>query len=324
MYSALVSRFVHAKGVRIHYLETGHAREGAPALLMVHGWAGSAADWERLLHVFPPDLRAIAIDLPGCGLSDKPDAVYDMACFTDALRSFCEALGLPRVILAGHSMGGQIAVHYTARFPDMVEKLILIDPYGLKGEEGARGFLARLGPVVNLAFHLNSRLFIERAIRKNVLYDPPAELVRSAVEATAQSILGPSGARAIARITKRIIGREHVEALLPGISQETLVIWGEHDRVLSPASADAFASFLRRVTLRTVAGPVTCRCSNRRGPSPDSLLSSSRISGPRNERIAARVSSFGRSVSTVSAGCDTGSNRAFTSKYSPFPRSPAG
>jgi len=253
-YSALVTRFVHVKGLRIHFLESGSTEEGSPVLLMVHGWAGSAADWERLLPLLPPHFRAIAVDLPGCGLSDKPDAAYDMPWFTDALRAFCEALGLPRLILAGHSMGGQIAVHFTARFPDMVEKLVLVDPYGLKGEEGARSFLARLGPFVNLAFLLNSRFFIERAIRANVLHDPPAELVRSAVEATAGSILGRSGARAIARITKRIIGHEHVDALLPGISQETLVIWGEQDRVLSLRHAEVYVSLLRRATFCRVPG----------------------------------------------------------------------
>jgi pimeloyl-ACP methyl ester carboxylesterase len=245
---------VHVKGVRIHFLESGNAREDSPVLLMVHGWAGSAADWERLLSFLPSGLRAIAVDLPGCGLSDKPDAAYDMSCFLDALRSFCEALGVSRMTLAGHSMGGQIAVHFTSRFPDMVEKLILIDPYGLKGEEGARLLLARLGPVVNLAFLLNSRFFIERAMRANVLHDPPPDLVRAAVEATAASVLGRASARAIARITKRIIDREYVEALLPGVSQETLLIWGGEDRLLSPRWADSYLSLLRRATLRLVAG----------------------------------------------------------------------
>jgi pimeloyl-ACP methyl ester carboxylesterase len=245
---------VSIDGVKIHYRESGGARDDSPVLLLVHGWAGSAADWERLLRVLPSRLRAIAVDLPGCGLSDKPDAAYDMPCFLDALRSFCAALSLSRVVLAGHSMGGLIAVHFTARFPDMVEKLILIDPYGLKGEEGGLRFLARLGPVVNLAFLLNTRLFIEWAMRAHVLHEPAPELLERAVESTAVSILGREGARALARMTKSVIGREHVEALLPTVSQETLLIWGEQDRLLPPRWADAFASRLRRAEVRRIAG----------------------------------------------------------------------
>lgn len=249
-----MSRWLHVKGVRIHFLEAGDAREDSPVLLMVHGWAGSAADWERLQRALPSRLRSIAVDLPGCGQSDKPDSAYDVPFFLDALRSFCAALGLSRVVLAGHSMGGQLAVHFTSRYPDMVEKLILIDPYGLKGEEGGLRPLAHLGPVVNLAFLLNTRLFIEWAIRANVLHDPSPELVRTAVEATAVSMLGREAARAIARITKRVIGGAHVEALLPGVSQETLLIWGELDRLLPPRWAEAFASRLRRASLHRIAG----------------------------------------------------------------------
>jgi 2-hydroxymuconate-semialdehyde hydrolase len=249
-----VSRWIDVKGTRIHFLESGGAGEDSPVLLMVHGWAGSAVDWGRLLPFLPPHLRAIALDLPGCGLSDKPDEVFDMQFFLDALHSFCGALGISSMVLAGHSMGGQIAVHFTSRFPGMVEKLILVDPYGLQGEEGGRRTLARLGPVVNLAFLLNTRLFITWAMRANVLHNPPPDLLRIAVEATAASILGRESVRAISRITKRIIGRENVEPLLPGISQETLLIWGDEDRLLPPRWADAFAARLRRVSLHRVPG----------------------------------------------------------------------
>jgi pimeloyl-ACP methyl ester carboxylesterase len=243
---------VSVNGIRIHCIETGGSGVG-PLLLMVHGWAGSAADWDPLLRALPARIRAIAVDLPGCGLSDKPDAAYDMPWFLDVLHGLCAAFEARQIMLAGHSMGGQIAVHFVSRYPDIVEKLILIDPYGLKGQEGRRQPLARLGPVVNLAFLLNTRKFIEWAMRANVLHNPPPELLRTAVDSTAVSILGRDGARAIARITKRVIGRAYVDALLPGIFQETLVLWGDHDRLLPPHWAHAFASRLPRASLRMVA-----------------------------------------------------------------------
>lgn len=252
VHSAIVSRFVTVNGVRIHCNESGGRGDGPP-LLMIHGWAGSAADWDPLLRALPDGMGALALDLPGCGLSDKPDAAYDMPWFLEILHGLCAAVGAPRVVLTGHSMGGQIAVHFASRYPDMVEKLILIDPYGLKGEEGGLRPLARMGPVVDLAFKLNSRQFIKWAMRANVLHNPPPESLRTAVDATAVSILGREGARAIARITKRVIGRAHVDALLPGIFQETLVIWGDHDRLLSPLWAHSFASRLPRASVRMVA-----------------------------------------------------------------------
>ncbi len=240
--------------MRIHCREAGAAGGEETPLLMIHGWTGAAADWGPLLAALPATVRAIAPDLPGCGLSDKPDAPYDMPWFMTFLRDFCQAIRAPVVILAGHSMGGQLAVHYAAHHPAKVDRLVLIDPYGLRGEEGRLKPLARLGPLVNAAFTLNRRSFIERAIRANVLHDQSPDLVRAAVDSTAASILGREGARANARITRRLIGREHVDALLPGISQRTLVLWSEQDKLLPPSWAQAFAALLPRVIVHKVSG----------------------------------------------------------------------
>jgi pimeloyl-ACP methyl ester carboxylesterase len=253
VHSFVVPRIVMVNGIRVSCVETGSPGAGVP-LLMVHGWAGAAADWEPLQRALPAGIHSIAVDLPGCGYSEKPDAVYDIPWFLEILHELSAALDVPRIVLAGHSMGGQVAVHFASRYPGLVEKLILIDPYGLKGQEGRREPLARLGPVVNLAFLLNTRKFIEWTMRSRVLYKPSPESLRTAVDSTAVSILGRDGARAIARITRRVIGHAHVDALLPGIFQQTLVLWGDHDRLLPPRWAEAFVSRMPRATLRVVAG----------------------------------------------------------------------
>ncbi|HET6451705.1 MAG TPA: alpha/beta hydrolase [Spirochaetia bacterium] len=246
--------WVDVNGMRIHCLEAGTAEEGQTPLVLVHGWTGSAADWEPLLAALPPGIRAVAPDFPGCGLSDKPEAPYDMSWFLDFLRAFCVAIGASTLVPVGHSMGGQVAVHFTAHYPAMVEKLVLIDPFGLRAEETRLSPLARIGPLVNAAFALNRRAFIERAVRANVLHNPSPELVKAAVDSTAASILDRDGARANARITRQVIGRSHVDALLPGISQATLVIWGKEDRLLPPRWAEPFTSLLPRVSLELVPG----------------------------------------------------------------------
>ena len=108
--------------------------------------------------------------------------------------------------------------------------------------------------MVRLAFLLNRRVFIERAIRLNVLYRRDPDLVRAATDSTASSILGREGARALARVTGRVVGRLHVDGLLPTLPQPTLLIWGENDRLLAPGWARAFSARLRRVTVKTVPG----------------------------------------------------------------------
>lgn len=243
--------WVTVNGMRVHYLEVGAGTDGPP-LVMVHGWAGAAADWAPLLRALPPGIRAIAVDLPGSGRSDKPDAPYDLPWFMDFLRSFCRELGFSTIDLAGHSLGGLLVVHFAARFPSMVGELVLIDPYGLEGQRGKWERLAHVRPLVRLAFSLNRRSFIERAMRRNVLHRPGPEVVQAATDSTASSILGREGARALARVTHRVIGREHVNGLLPGLSQPTLLVWGENDQLLPPRWAATFTSLLPRVTLQTI------------------------------------------------------------------------
>ncbi len=245
----LLERWDIVDGTRIRSLESAGTQPEATAVLMVHGWAGSADDFRPLFAQLPSTVRAIAVDLPGCGQSEKPDAVYDLPYFVTFLKAFCDTRGLQRFVLLGHSMGGQFAVHFTSQWPEMVQRLVLIAPYGLKGEEGIWLPLAGWGSFVDLGFRLNNKLFIEWTIRANVLYRAPPAIVHAAVESTARSILGPEGARAIARITRNVIGHDYVEGLLPSIGQQTLIIWGDHDKVLAPSWASTFVTQIPRARL---------------------------------------------------------------------------
>jgi pimeloyl-ACP methyl ester carboxylesterase len=248
-----LERWLLVNGVRIHFREAVPAPgTTGPTLLMVHGWTGAADDFRHLFDLLPKGWRAIAVDLPGCGMSEKPDAVYDLPYFVDFLRAFVDALGLEKLVLVGHSMGGQFAVHFATRWPGSVEKLVLIAPDGLKGEEGVWLALARWESVVDFAFRLNNRLFIEWAVRANLFFRPTTVMVREAVD-SASSILGPEGSRAIARITRRVIGHDPVDELLPQVRQETLVLWGDHDKVLEPKWAARFLDLLPRARLVWIA-----------------------------------------------------------------------
>jgi abhydrolase domain-containing protein 6 len=242
-------RWVDVDGMKIHCLDSDAspepaARPGSRVLLMLHGWSGSAEDFHPLFGFLAPDVRAIAVDLPGSGFSAKPDASYDLEFFLSFLQSLCRALGLTRLVLIGHSMGGQFAAHFVSRWPALVERLILIAPYGLNGQEGFWLTLARWGALVDFAFRLNTRLFIRWTLRVRVLYKPTAERLTAALDSTARSILGRESSRAIARTTRGVIGHGYVEGLLPRIRHETFVIWGDRDRVLAPRWAERFLALL--------------------------------------------------------------------------------
>ena len=122
--------FVTVKGASTRYVEDG-ARNGGVPLLAVHGYNGSCDYWyPYFLPLVAEERRVIALDLPGCGWSDKLTR-HDTETYTEFLAEFLDALGIERVDLMGHSMGGMLSLAMAARYPERVRKLVLIDSAGL-------------------------------------------------------------------------------------------------------------------------------------------------------------------------------------------------
>lgn len=109
-------------GLRMHYVVDGHG----PAVLLVHGLGGFAESWRHNIGYLGRQATVYAIDLPGFGRSGKPRATYGLAFHAQALRGFVEAMGLPRVTLIGHSLGGAAAVAYAIAHAADVERLALL------------------------------------------------------------------------------------------------------------------------------------------------------------------------------------------------------
>ena len=111
-------------GVRITHTELGDG----PAVLLVHGWPTSSFLWREVMKPIARTHRAIAIDLPGFGGSDKPpDATYDFAFFEAAIDAKLAELGVEETAVAGHDIGGPIALHWALGNQERVTKLALLN-----------------------------------------------------------------------------------------------------------------------------------------------------------------------------------------------------
>src|SRR5215470_6980900 len=97
--------FATIDGHRVAYRAAGR---GGPALVFVHGWACDMTSWKYQVPAFAKTHRVIAIDLPGHGLSDKPDIAYSMDLFARAVDAVLAADGVRRAVLVGHSMGTMV------------------------------------------------------------------------------------------------------------------------------------------------------------------------------------------------------------------------
>lgn len=113
----------------VAYMDTG---VGDQTILFIHGLANYSAGWKYNIETLSKHYRCIAIDLPGNGMSENVPGPYSITFFAHCITDFIGRLGLTNVILAGHSMGGQIAIRALADTPGCAERLILCAPAGFE------------------------------------------------------------------------------------------------------------------------------------------------------------------------------------------------
>ena len=120
------SNYLTIDGIRIHYVEQG---QGDP-VLMVHGQPTWSYLWRNIMPVIATNHRAIAIDLMGFGLSDKPaHRGYSFAEHTAILRAFIETLELKNLTLVLHDWGGPIGLKYAVYHQENINRLVLMNTF---------------------------------------------------------------------------------------------------------------------------------------------------------------------------------------------------
>jgi sigma-B regulation protein RsbQ len=103
------------------------AGRGEPALIFVHGWCCNRGHWSEQMKAFAPDHRVVAIDLGGHGASGRTRESWRMQDYPRDVEAVVRHLGLERVLLVGHSMGGPVCLMAAARMPDRVVGVIGVD-----------------------------------------------------------------------------------------------------------------------------------------------------------------------------------------------------
>lgn len=130
---AAESRFTTLDGARIHYVNYG---KGNDALVLVHGWTSNLEFWNAQMSELAKRNRLIAIDLPGHGLSDKPQITYNMDLFARAVDAVLRDAKVKRAVLVGHSMGTPVIRQFYRKYPEKTLALVIVDgalrPFGNK------------------------------------------------------------------------------------------------------------------------------------------------------------------------------------------------
>lgn len=130
-----MSHYVENEGVKIHYVSKG---EG-PLIAFIHGWPDFWFSWKSQMDTLSESYRCVALDTRGYNLSDKPEdpAAYDISKLVGDVAAVVRDCGVDKATIVGHDWGGAIAWRFAMQYPEMTNRLIILNlphPKGLLRE----------------------------------------------------------------------------------------------------------------------------------------------------------------------------------------------
>ena len=230
------SRFIELDGMQVHYRDVG---EG-PVLLCIHGIFSSLHNWLDWTEILSDKYRVISLDMPNFGITGPHPAGVKKHLYSDFLNNFTEALNIDQCFIAGNSLGGWMSYEFAYRYPDKVEKLILIDSAGFLFVPP----LALIGMGIPFAGWSLNQTPLPRSLFSRLVagtYGRPERLKDIVIDRYFDMMRRPGNRLAGARIIAYI--RNHIgfdTSYLNQISQPTLVMWGKKDKWIPPAHAKKF------------------------------------------------------------------------------------
>jgi pimeloyl-ACP methyl ester carboxylesterase len=209
-------------GQKIAYYEAGKGT----VVILIHGLGGDSRHWAANIDPLSRNFHVFALDMIGYGQSDKPLMFYTIETFADYLHGFLKALKIPRASLAGHSLGGWVALDFAIRHPQIVDKLVLIDAAGLRPEINLK--MPADGPkrlsILNVDWFFD---FIAANKEWAAVDLGPNAFERHLENGDSYTIASSVAAMAT--------GKEFEDAKLGKVHVPTLIIWGRQD-ILIPLS----------------------------------------------------------------------------------------
>jgi pimeloyl-ACP methyl ester carboxylesterase len=218
---------------RLHVRDSG-PRDGS-TIILIHGFGASLQSWDAWAEGLSRKRRVIRFDLPGSGLSlPDPAGDYTDARSIELLLALMDHLALPRVSIAGHSIGGRIAWTFAATHPDRVDRLVLVAPDGF----ASPGFEYGKVPEVPSALGLMRYALPKPLLRMNLMpaYDDPAFLSDALLDRYYELIRAPGARRAMLDRMRQTVLVDP-RPLLAAIRAPTLLVWGEHDAMIPFATS---------------------------------------------------------------------------------------
>jgi pimeloyl-ACP methyl ester carboxylesterase len=192
---------------------------GGENFLILHGWNGSSDSWRKIIEILEIKYKVICPDFPGFGKTETPKIPWSLNDFVEWLKEFTEKLNLKEFFLLGHSFGGRVAIKFSIFYPEKVKKLILLNSAGIKPEWGLKEkIIFQISKIGNAIFSKN-HFFRFKDGARNFFY----RIAR---------IKDYSKAKGVMKETMKKIVEEDLLPEIPKIQNETLILWGEKDKII--------------------------------------------------------------------------------------------
>ena len=228
------SHFVNVDGARVHYQEFGDAAK--PPMILIHGYTASVYVWKTAAPMLAEaGFHVIAIDLLGFGYSEKPSWFdYSIQSQARMVSRFMNRLGIGRATLVGSSYGGAVALNLTLDNPESVEKLVLVD--AVCNDEPKNHPVLKLAAIPGIGealtpFLCDSKFFMKVRMQGTLAKANHAMITRDRIESIIRPLHAADGHRSVLA-TSRNWRAQRLERDAHLINQQTLIIWGEEDKVI--------------------------------------------------------------------------------------------
>lgn len=217
-----------------------------PALLLVHGFMGYSFSWRFIMPELARHFSVYAVDLPGCGFSERGDALTgSLASDAEGLLQFMDALEIPDAYVLGSSRGGGLAMVLAAKTVERgqrqrIRKLVLvspINPWSRHGKRLTRILSSAIGEIYVL--HVQPRLPFVLELFFNNLFGDARRIPADGLEGYRAGMEVPGTFEHLLRVVRSWRNDlQLIEESLPKLGDiPTLLVWGSKDRAVYPESA---------------------------------------------------------------------------------------
>lgn len=241
-------KYTKIDGQKIFFITAGE--ESKTPLLIIHGLGMSSGFWINNVDILAGKRRVIAIDLPGFGHSDKNKKNYSVKNYAVFINKFLAQQKISKVMLLGHSIGGAVSILYTIQYPEQVEKLILVDSEGVKNVKNDSFLKVVKIPIIgDILFIMRDRDMIRKSLQTDIFYNP-----HFVTELFVQEVNHGSRDAFLSLLRNSIDLTDELNK----IQCQTLLIWGENDKLYPVDNAHVFNEKIKNTYLIVFSESGTC------------------------------------------------------------------